>query len=64
MEKETIQKNGYEYTFTDNGVGMFYATVKKINPKTGKGWQSGKVLYNGTNKLIAMRTWLYSIAKA
>ena len=56
--KEFRKKDGYEYTISDHN-GHFHVRRKKINPKTGQGWQAGICLYAGSDKAIAFRAWLY-----
>lgn len=56
--KELRQKDGYEFSISNHD-GWFHVRRKKINPKTGKGWQAGVCLYAGEDKAIAFRAWLY-----
>jgi len=61
MTQETKQKDGYETTLTSNEAETFFWVCRrKINPKTGKGWQAGKNLFRGEDKAKAFRAFLYA----
>lgn len=61
MTDEIKQKDGYETHISSNSQGTYFWVVRrKINPKTGKGWQAGKSLYRGEDKAKAFRAFLYA----